>query len=124
MVEEGSEWQGCYQRRPSVRLPIPRSASRYHQCPKGVSVTRAARAGDIRTAAVDPGEVIPTGVERDHVNVVFDLFGMAGCQSGKPLHVLAHGLIVLLNIGRRPAPRWAGQEPVLRDAAAFAGVGI
>ena len=51
-------------------------------------------------AAVDTGEIIPASVQRDHMDMVIDLLGMTGCQSGKPLHMLAHSLIVLLNVGR------------------------
>src|ERR1044071_8551443 len=31
-------------------------------------------------AAVDPGEIIPASVRRDHMDMVIDLLGMTGCQ--------------------------------------------
>jgi hypothetical protein len=45
----------------------------------------------MRTVPLIAVEVIPAGVERDHVEVVIGLLGMTRCQSHKPPHILAHG---------------------------------
>ncbi len=56
------------------------------------------------------------------MNVVVDLLGMTGSQSRKPLHMLAHGLIVLFDpAGRNQRLDGLAKQPLLADTAALAG---
>lgn len=48
--------------------------------------------------AIHAGKVVLGRVQRDHVNVAFDFLGMAVGQAREPPRMLAHRLIVLLDI--------------------------
>ena len=55
------------------------------------------------------------------MDMVIDFLRMTGCQTRKPLHMLAHGLVMLFNIASRNKrlDRLA-QKSLLAGAAAFA----
>jgi hypothetical protein len=47
---------------------------------------------------VDANEVVPEGIERDHVRVIFQFFAEGVCQSGKAPHRHPHqGLLAADN---------------------------
>lgn len=49
---------------------------------------------------MDPDEVVPECIERDHVRVVFKLFAEGVCQPSEPPHRHSHSEVRPLGIGR------------------------
>lgn len=71
---------------------------------------------------MDTREVVPDGIERDHMGVVFELLGEGIGEPGEPAHVHPHGEVVPLNVGcRNVVPIRVAIDLGLLGSGAFGG---
>lgn len=73
---------------------------------------------------VRPNPVVPDGIQRNHVDVVFDLLGIACRQSRKSAHLHTHIEIVALNVRRADVRRIGSAVDGLLFAAGANGRAI
>ena len=72
---------------------------------------------------MDPDEIVPEGIERDHVSVVFEFFAERVGQSGEPAHRHPHGEVRPLHVGRADVfgVRVAGDLVLARSRRSLTG---